>query len=233
MTDPFAGSAAPTSNDDPFGSPMGDDPFAAPKEGGGNFGPAPRFADLGGRLLALNLREIEERQKYKGKEGELESTGIVDIGVLDGGMIFAPPAKDENGKVPFGAPMQECGPAPMLFPRRFVSARGVLSRFPGVRKVKEGEGSAARERYVIGQGATIILGRLGKLVSDKDVAKHLGVDTNKPTEKDLELVKAWLDTNPPKEQLDRAIPFWAVVDVTPEARAFAVAWAKEHPEFLA
>lgn len=231
MTDPFAGSAAPAGGD-PFGAPVTDDPFSAPAQTGGTFGPAPRFADLGGRLLALHLREIEERQKYKAPDGVLESTGIIDIGVLDGGMIFAPPAKDENGKVPFGAPMQECGDAPMLFPKRFVSARGVLNKFSAVRKVKEGTGADARERFVIGQGATIILGRLGKLVTDQDVAKHLNVNLSNPTEDDLLLVKAWLDTNPPKEQLDRAVPFWTVVDVTPEARALAVAWVKEHPEFL-
>lgn len=206
IDDPFKGdAAAPVA--DPFGAPQGEDPFAAPSTT--NFGPAPRISDLDGRLLALRLHRIEDRPKYKGKEGETEKTGIVDIGVLDGGMIYTAPEKD----APFGAPKRECGVAPQVFKQRFVSAKGILNKFP--------------------PGRNVILGRLGRLVVDKDVAKHLDLNMAMPTEADLTKVAAWLATSPPKDQIDKAVPFWTVVDVSSEARALAVKWVGEHPEFLA
>lgn len=242
MTDPFAGQAAtagPTATvppGDPFGTMQGDDPFS-PLAGGGNFGPAPRFADLGGRLLALHIREIEERQKYRAAEGIMESTGYIDIGVLDGGIIMAPPSKEEKDKQPFGAPplpMVECGMPPMVFPRRLVSAKGVLNKFGAVKKIKVGK-EGKEERFILTDNprGSVILGRLGKLVSDKEVAKYLGIELGKSTEADLVKVADWLATNPTDEQLKQANVFWTLVEPSEEARAAAVTWVREHPEFLA
>lgn len=232
--DPFALDSTSGSTGDPFGAFPNGDPFSDPV-GGGSFGPAPRFADLGGRLLALHIRDIEERQKYN-TPGVLESTGIIDIGVLDGGMIMAPPDGEEVAKQPFGAPplpMRECGMPPMLFPRRFVNYKGVLNQFKAVTKIKNDE----RIRYIFkpdGTGSRFLLGRLGKMLTDKKAADHLGINLNRPaTEADLKKVADWLATGPTEELVKQAGAYWTLVPVSPEARALAVAWVHEHPEFVA
>jgi hypothetical protein len=245
-TDPFAAQAAPAPVAPPFGAPsvpsqapaapatmsdpfaLMDDPFA-PLAGGGSI-IAPRIADLDGRLLAMRIRRLEDRPKYQAKDvADTAPTGIVDFAVLDGGTIYAPPEKD----APFGSPMRECGEAPMLFKGRFVSPKGILNRFPVVRNRFSAipavlgapiDFSSPRD--------AVILGRLGRIAGNKDVAKHLGL-SDSPTEADLVKVQQWLATNPPQPSVDKANLFRTLVPVTPEAHAVAVAWVRENPEFLA
>jgi hypothetical protein len=193
--DPFGNAPAAALGGDPFANADGlIDPFS-PLATGGGLGPGPRMADQDGRLVALRIRRLEDGQKYQAPAGETEIRGVVDIAILDGGMITAPAPKD----APFGTPRIELGMAPMLFKGRFWSNKGVLNKFPAVQarfsKFPPKIGEPIDFTNALG---VYIVGRVGRMPANKDVQTFLKLG-NPFTEADLPLVNAWLATNPPEE----------------------------------
>lgn len=229
MTDPFSSQSVatiPAPGTNPFGFEPDFDPFAPLATF--NYGPAPRIADLEGRLLALRLRRMEDRPKFQGTgPDETEIAGVVDIAVLDGGMIYGPPEKD----APFGTPMRECGEAPATFTGRFVSNKGILNKFPAVNKMFMTLPSRLGAAVDFPPNGAVILGRLGRLPKNKAAAKHLGLK-EPMTEEDLNAVTQWLATNPSKEQIDGAGLFRTIVSVSGESHARAIAWARDNRDFF-
>lgn len=231
MTDPFNNPPASAPMNDPFANADGlVDPFS-PLATGGSFGPGPRMADQDNKLVALRIRRLEDGQKYQAPPGVTELRGVVDIAILDGGMITAPAPKD----APFGTPRIELGEAPMLFKGRYWSNKGVLNKFPAVQarfsKLPDKIGEQAIE-FTDKTAGVFIVGRLGRMPANKDVQTFLKL-SSPFTEADLLLVNAWLATNPLEEQVKQAELFRTLVDVSPENRALAVKWVNENPEFTA
>jgi len=202
-----AGTAAPAA--DPFtGAADSADPFATSSDYRGDFSPSPTMDALAGRLVVIIPRSFDPDAKDPLNPGKTRECYTVDLTVLTGGRMSWYYTEKGNAEKGTEDEVKE-------FVVDDVSAANPYTN----------------ANHWIPQGA--IIGKIKK--SHRDGRPFLGIPARGPQKADrdkgvtmAQIEKRYSDWVGRNRQGDAPKFSWVMVDPTPEQRAIAIGWWREH-----